>query len=583
MEHRSDEAFAHIKKNDGQFLFFRHGLDFLHGNCAAADFFSLKHLLFSTIIKRMTKKTSAQEKKFRLPLKYTRFLKPLVYSKILLIALLLLVQFGIYITLILKFDSLLKYVGEMNLALSILFLSYLVNGSGKNEFKLLWILPVLILPFFGIVLYLMCKANFGGHQLKKNLSAIRTLSEPVLSEKKDETAAVFEKYPKVRDISEYLLRMSSYPPYIDTKATYFSSGEKAFADIKEQLKAAETFIFIEYFIIEPSSIWYEILDILHEKASQGVDVRVLYDSLGSGAYSTIRYEHYLAQRGIKSKVFLPFVPIFDTGLNNRDHRKILDIDGKTVYTGGINISDEYANRDHSRFDYWKDTAIRLDGPAVRTYTIMFLQLWNVANKTVQNDFEYRKFADAPCRKFPGQGVTIPYGDDAYNGEDIAENVYSYILARAHNYVHIMTPYVILDNTMINNLVFAAKRGVEVSLIVPKQYDHYITFCVGRTFIKTLIENGVNVYEYNPGFIHAKSFVSDGNRAATGSINLDYRSLFHHFECGVFLYRSPEIERIEDDFQSTLKDCTQITVESYKKIPLFTRVTGWIFRIFSPLL
>lgn len=531
----------------------------------------------------MTKKTSAQEKKFRLPLKYTRFLKPLVYSKILLIALLLLVQFGIYITLILKFDSLLKYVGEMNLALSILFLSYLVNGSGKNEFKLLWILPVLILPFFGIVLYLMCKANFGGHQLKKNLSAIRTLSEPVLSEKKDETAAVFEKYPKVRDISEYLLRMSSYPPYIDTKATYFSSGEEAFADIKEQLKAAETFIFIEYFIIEPSSIWYEILDILHEKASQGVDVRVLYDSLGSGAYSTIRYEHYLAQRGIKSKVFLPFVPIFDTGLNNRDHRKILDIDGKTVYTGGINISDEYANRDHSRFDYWKDTAIRLDGPAVRTYTIMFLQLWNVANKTVQNDFEYRKFADAPCRKFPGQGVTIPYGDDAYNGEDIAENVYSYILARAHNYVHIMTPYVILDNTMINNLVFAAKRGVEVSLIVPKQYDHYITFCVGRTFIKTLIENGVNVYEYNPGFIHAKSFVSDGNRAATGSINLDYRSLFHHFECGVFLYRSPEIERIEDDFQSTLKDCTQITVESYKKIPLFTRVTGWIFRIFSPLL
>lgn len=531
----------------------------------------------------MTKKTSAQEKKFRLPLKYTRFLKPLVYSKILLIALLLLVQFGIYITLILKFDSLLKYVGEMNLALSILFLSYLVNGSGKNEFKLLWILPVLILPFFGIVLYLMCKANFGGHQLKKNLSAIRTLSEPVLSEKKDETAAVFEKYPKVRDISEYLLRMSSYPPYIDTKATYFSSGEEAFADIKEQLKAAETFIFIEYFIIEPSSIWYEILDILHEKASQGVDVRVLYDSLGSGAYSTIRYEHYLAQRGIKSKVFLPFVPIFDTGLNNRDHRKILDIDGKTVYTGGINISDEYANRNHSRFDYWKDTAIRLDGPAVRTYTIMFLQLWNVANKTVQNDFEYRKFADAPCRKFPGQGVTIPYGDDAYNGEDIAENVYSYILARAHNYVHIMTPYVIPDNTMMNDLVFAAKRGVEVSLIVPKQYDHYITFCVGRTFIKTLIENGVNVYEYNPGFIHAKSFVSDGNRAATGSINLDYRSLFHHFECGVFLYRSPEIERIEDDFQSTLKDCTQITVESYKKIPLFTRVTGWIFRIFSPLL
>ncbi|MCI5523849.1 MAG: phospholipase D-like domain-containing protein [Treponema sp.] len=531
----------------------------------------------------MTKKKLTTDKDFRHPLKYTRFLKPLAYSKLLFISLLLFVQFSIYIMLVLKFRNFTRYIGEINLALSVLFLTYLANCPGKNEFKLVWILPVLVLPFFGIPLYFSCKGNFGGRNLKKNLNIVKKLSEPILREKPQETAAVFKQYPKVSDISKYLLETSACPPYIDTKATYFSSGETAFPDIKEHLKKAEKFIFIEYFIIEPSTIWFEIQSILHDKAKQGVDVRILYDSLGSGAYSTIRYERYLAKKGIKSKVFMPFIPVFDTGLNNRDHRKILVIDGKTVYTGGINISDEYANIDHSRFDYWKDTAIRLDGPAVRSYTIMFLQMWNIANKKMHDDSEYRKFADVPCEKFPNQGVAIPYNDDAYNGEDIAENVYSYILAKSHSYVHITTPYLILDNNLISSLSFAAKRGVDVSLIVPKHYDHYITFCVGKIFQKTLIENGVRIFEYNPGFIHAKSFVADGNRGATGSINLDYRSLFHHFECGVFLYCSPEIARIEEDFQNTLKDCTEVTMEIYKKTPLVTRIIGWIFKIFAPLL
>lgn len=538
------------------------------------------------IFKRMKKKNErgeGVESDFKSPLKYARFLKPFVYSKMLLIILLLLAQFAIYLTLVLRFERFIPYLGWTNLALSILFLSYLANKQGKNEFKLAWLFPILIFPFFGIVLYFMCKVNFGGRRLKKSLRLIKKESEPVMITGTEDLSAVFEEYPKVRDIAEYLRRTSSYPSYTGTKETYFPSGEEAFADIKERLKAAEHFIFIEYFIIEPSRIWHEILDILREKALQGVDVRILYDSLGSGAYSTRRYERYLERSGIKAKIFMPFVPVFDTGLNNRDHRKILDIDGKTVYTGGINISDEYANYEHPRFGYWKDTAIRLDGPAVRTFTIMFLQLWNVANKTMEEASGYRKFADVPCEKHSGQGVTIPYGDDAFNGEDVAENVYNYILAKAHDYVHIMTPYTILDNTMINALSFAAKRGVDVSVIVPKHYDHYITFCVGRTFIKTLIEKGIRVYEYNPGFIHAKSFVSDGNRATVGSINLDYRSLFHHFECGVFLYKSPEIGHIEEDFQNTLKDCRQITAESYKKIPLITRIVGWSFRIFSPLL
>lgn len=523
-----------------------------------------------------------KNKEFKATLRYAKFLKPFVYSKILLIVLLLLIQFSIFVVFLLRFEKYINYFWGSSLSLGILFLIYLSNSPGKNEFKLAWIVPVIVLPIFGISLYFMYKVNFGRNRLKKSLKAVELKSDYLLQDLKESSEAC-DQYPKVKDIAMYLQNTSSYPAYINTKKTYFPSGELAFEDIKKELEKAKKFIFIEYFIIEPSQIWDEIFNILCKRADNGVEIRILYDSLGSSAFSTRRYEKYLEQRGIKAKVFMPFVPVFDAGLNNRDHRKILIIDGQSVYTGGINISDEYANLKHNRFEYWKDIAIKLEGSAVRTFSIMFLQLWNVANRTVENEIDYKKFTEIKYESKKNLGVSIPYGDDAFNGEDVAENVYNYILSKSHNYVHIMTPYIIIDNTMMNSLLFAAKRNVEISIIVPQNYDHLITFCVGRTFIKTLVEKGVHVYEYNPGFIHAKLFVSDNNRATVGSINLDYRSLFHHFECGVFLYRSPVINDIELDFQNTLKDCTPITLKEYKKLPIGYRVIGWFFRIFAPLL
>lgn len=534
----------------------------------------------------------AKQKTERIPQRRLKALKLIVQSKVIFIILLLILQLVLLAVVVFHFYKYSKYLGWFSFALSSLFLTYLMAKRGKNEFKIVWIVPVLFLPVFGISLYFLYKINGGRRKLKRNLKTVKDLAKPVLDEF-GETEAIAEKYPKVGDITNYLKKTGNYPAYTSVTEKYFSCGEEFFADLKPRLQEAKKFIFIEYFIISPSQTWLEILDILKEKAKNGVEVRVLYDSIGSVMYSTKKYEKYLAKFGIKAKVFIPFAPFFDVEMNNRDHRKILVVDGETVYTGGLNISDEYANLTHPRFDYWKDIAIRLDGKAVESFTVMFLQLWNVANKCTENVEDYKKYTSEPlvskneiAAKNASEGkngVFIPYGDDAFSGEDIAENVYLYILSKAHDYVHIMTPYTIIDNTMFNVMAFAAKRGVEVSVIVPHFYDHYITFCVGRTYIKSMIECGINVYEYNRGFVHAKSFVSDANRATVGSVNLDYRSLYHHFECGVFLYRTKEIHAIEKDFQETLKDCTKITMATYKKIPFHTRVIGWCFRLFAPLL
>lgn len=505
--------------------------------------------------------------------------KVFTHGRLLLIILLLLVQFAGMTLFFVRFESHIEFFFGGSILISVLFITYLTNCRGKNEFKIAWILPTLVIPVFGLLLYFFYKTDSFSRRFKRRLADIKRESGSLLAGL-PETRRAHSLYPKIQDIAVYLSREGNYPAYTDTAAKYFPSGESVFPDMLEEMKKAERFIFIEYFIIEPSRMWFTMLEILKEKAAEGVDVRVLYDSLGSITFATRRTEKILAEIGVKAKIFQPFIPVFDTSLNNRDHRKILDIDGRVVYTGGINISDEYINEDHSRFDYWKDVAIRLKGPAVRTFTVMFLQQWNLANRTAGG---YEKFVSPPCPAEPPQGAVIPYGDDAFNNADIAENVYNYVLSRAHGYVHIMSPYIIIDNTLLNAMIFAAKRGVDVTLLVPARYDHLLTFCVGRTFVRNLIENGIRVFAYRPGFLHAKVFVSDGNRAVVGSVNLDYRSLYHHFECGVYLYNSPEIPNIERDFQETKRQCDEITADEYRRTPLLWRILGRLFRIFAPLL
>jgi cardiolipin synthase len=476
-------------------------------------------------------------------------------------------------------------------ALSVLFLIYLVNLHTKPEFKLVWMIPVTIAPVFGILLYLFFKLNFGGIGLRKQLDRTTGLLKSNLKTEPEVQDALYRS-PHIKDIAYYLQSAGGFPAYMDSCAAYFPSGEDNFADMLQELQSAKKFIFIEYFIIGLGYMWNTILDILIKKADEGVEVRVMYDGIGSMMLIPSGYPEYLGTLGIKAKTYAPLVPVLSTHQNNRDHRKIFVIDGRVAYTGGINLEDEYINK-KDRFGYWKDTGIKIEGSAVKNFTAMFLQIWNLNEKKDDLWEQYLAASSGPSvqnpvsenRRFPlcTGGFIIPYGDDALNKEDIAESVYCDILNRARWYVHITTPYIILDNELESALIFAAKRGVEVSLLVPARADHYITFCIGRTYIKTLIENDVHVYEYLPGFIHAKMFVSDGERAVVGSINLDYRSLYHHFECAAFVYENPVVRDIERDFKLTRDECREITPELYKKIPVHQRVIGRVARMFAPLL
>ena len=353
----------------------------------------------------------------------------------------------------------------------------------------------------------------------------------------------------------------------------------------------KNFIFIEYFIIDVDKTWASILRILEKKVTEGVEVRVLFDGLGSPNASSKKYQKYLRQQGIKVHSFSPLIPFFSTHQNNRDHRKIVVIDGKVAYTGGLNISNEYMNVDmqFNRFKYWKDNAIRIQGSAIQNLTKLFLEDWNIQVKKKHfkdgynsiDDFE--RYLNQDCQVFDCDGVIIPYGDDASNNRDIAENVYIHIISTAKKYLYITTPYMVIDNQLMDALIFAANSGVDVKIIVPSVPDHMITFYVGKTFLKTLVQNGVQVYLYEKGFIHAKTFISDDIVSTVGSVNLDYRSLFHHFECGAVLYNCQTIEKIKNDFTETLHDCSKMTLSDYKKIPIFYRMIARILRIFAPLM
>lgn len=499
-------------------------------------------------------------------------------------ALLVLIQIAFYVYLCVRITPLTKYLLGGSVGLSVGFIVYLVNSSGKNEFKLTWLLPVLVFPVFGIALYVLIKTNVGGINLRKRIRKSKSIFFDY-TENLTESEKAVKDYPDVKGIADYIKSIEGYPAYSQNKTQYFESGESAYKVMLEELKKAQKFIFMDYFIVDSGRMWNEILEVLITKAARGVDVRIIYDGFGSKNLATKHYLSFLKKNGINARVFEKLKPLIDTGQDYRDHHKIMVVDGKIAFTGGINLTDEYVNYENKRFDYWKDTAISVKGSGVRSFTLMFLEMWHSQDKTIQvqkDDIE--NFVQLDYEKFNEKGVVIPYADDAFNDKDLAENVYNYIINRSQKYLHIMTPYLILDTTMMDMLFFAAQRGVDVSIIVPGHWDHFITYCVGHRYVKECIENGIHIYAYKPGFIHAKVFVSDDSKATVGSVNLDYRSLYHHFECGTYIYQAAEtIADIEKDFQNTKSQCVEITMEKYKTLSKFRRFVGVFFKIFSPLL
>lgn len=505
--------------------------------------------------------------------------RKIIYSRVVFTFILIILQIVLFFLFILKFKPYTEAFLGTSISLSFLFMIYLSNCKGHNEFKIAWLLPLVIFPLFGVSAYILYHLSIGGVRLKKNILKVKQCTSNFLDLKGD-CGSLYKEYPDIKGISEYLIKADNYLPYKNCNLLYLKNGESYFEQLLLELKKAKKFIFIEYFIIDNDESWSQILEILEQKIKQGVEVRILFDSIGSIMVATKRYCRFLRSKGIKARVFLKLIPLFTSTINNRDHRKIFVIDGKVCFTGGINLSNEYFNVGINRFTYWKDSGVKITGNGVKSFVAMFLQDWNL--ELNKND-EYEKYLSIKNPVYEQKGVIIPYGDDAYNNEDIAENVYLHFITTAKKYIYISTPYLLLDNHLLDELIFAAKRGVDVKIFVPSVPDHFITYCIGKTFVKDLINNGVNVYFYKKGFIHAKNLLVDDVSACVGSINLDYRSFCHHFECGVIIHKSEVLKDIYKDFEQVISDSEFVTKRVYKKIPKRYLVIGRLFRIFAPLM
>ncbi len=524
-------------------------------------------------------------------------LKKMIFSRLVITVVLVLAQAYFLFATFYWLGNYMPIISVMLTLLTGVLLIYVVNRDINPAFKLTWAIPLCLFPLLGGLLYLYVEINFITFAIKKTINRRIAEGKPYLEQDKEIRRRLNESPCSMSAISRYVENAGGFPTYDNINVTYFPCGEDKFADLLPELEKAERFILMEYFIIYQGTVWDSILDVLKRKAAEGVEVKLMYD--GTCAINGLpgKYEERLREAGIEVRVFLPAVPFFSTHQNHRDHRKILVIDGKTAYNGGINLADEYANRTHP-YGHWKDTAVKVQGDAVRSYTIMFLQLWYSIGPESSPNFipgdylkylpervQERKVLPLPeeGRKIPDGGYVMPYGDGPNSRHSLAENVYLDMMNRANRYIHVMTPYFINDNETIRAFKYAAERGTDVRLIVPHIPDKKVIFDVTRISYPVLLRAGVKVYEYTPGFIHAKVVVSDDNKAVVGSINFDFRSLYHHFECATYIYRNPVIDEIEADFQKTLEACQEVTMEYYLSIPWYRRLFGKVLNFFAPLL
>lgn len=503
------------------------------------------------------------------------------FSRSMLTILLLLVQIGILISIYLRMNHYLEYFMTAFTLLSVALIIYIINCDNRPEFKLAWMLPVCMLPIFGVLFYIMVKINPGSYGLKKNIKRRRLEAEPYLRQDREIFKDIQDESEQLAGLAHYFEHTACAPVFTNTDVEYYPDGLPYFEAVKQELRKAQHFIFIEYFIIEEGIMWNTILGILKEKVKAGVEVRVLYDGTCSVAALPYGYYKKLEKQGILCKEYAPIRPMLSTYQNFRDHRKLLIVDGKTGFTGGINLADEYINK-RKLYGYWKDTGVKLFGDAVRSMTVFFLQMWYAETN---QDGEYAKYLGEKNFRQPLQtdGFVVPYTDDPVNSEDVAEDVYRNILNCARRYVYIMTPYLILDHEMLSAICFASKRGIDVRIVLPHIPDKKIPFYIAKTYYQTLSQAGVKLYEFLPGFVHAKVFLSDDKEAIVGSINLDYRSLYHHFETAVFIYKNPVIDTIKQDFNETFEKSLFINNDELKRIPIIQRIIGRLFRIFSALL
>ena len=494
----------------------------------------------------------------------------ILFSRTTLIVLLLLLNFCLLFSFLLGFfDGLPAFLGSMVLFTAIVLI-YVLNTDANPTVKLSWCILIGILPIFGTALYFYVRSDLGHRMVKR-----------IVNSSVADSLSYVEKAPQdpddLPDIAHYLKTQAHADAYTNSDVQYFSLGELAFEEMLRQMESAEKFIFLEYFIIEPGEMWSRMLDILYRKAQAGVEVRVLYDGTCSITTLPSNYPQQLRKLGIHCKAFAPVRPFVSTHYNYRDHRKILIIDGHTAFTGGINIADEYINV-RKKHGHWKDNALMIQGQAVQGFTLLFLQMWNYSER--ERVFEPYLGLPEPV---VGNGCVIPFGCGPSDPEQVGKMVYLNLLNQAKDHVYIMTPYLILDGEMVTAMQFASKRGVDVRLILPHIPDKKYAFLLAQSHYRELLDAGVKIYEYAPGFVHSKVFLCDDTQAVVGTINLDYRSLYLHYECAAYLWKVPALAEIRQDFLDTFKKSTLITKETIQKTSLLAKFITAILKLLAPLM
>lgn len=501
----------------------------------------------------------------------------LLFSRMGLILALLLVQVLFLLSIFLWFQEFLPHIYGGSILFTVVMVLYLLNSGIDPSAKLTWLAVILLLPVFGSLLFLYIQSDVGHRTLKKRVQTVLEETDDLVPPSPGAEEALAAACPGAAALARYIRKSGCYPVFRSTDVTYFPLGEDKFEEMLRQLEAAQHFILLEYFIVDEGLMWGRVLEILARKAAAGVEVRVMYD--GTCEFSTLPHDYpkRLEQLGIRCKMFAPVTPFVSTHYNYRDHRKILVIDGHTAFNGGVNLADEYINR-REKHGHWKDTAVMVRGEAARSFTLMFLQMWALDEKTT--DFAPYLQPPAPAE---APGFVIPYGDCPVDKAKVGELVYMDLLNRAQDHVYIMTPYLILDGEMETALRFAAERGVDVRLILPGVPDKKLPYALAWTHYAALLAAGVKLYEYTPGFVHAKVFVCDGREAVVGTINLDYRSLYHHFECATYLYGTSCIPAIEADFLQTQQQCRAITPALVRQAPRSRQLLGILMKGLAPLM
>ena len=463
--------------------------------------------------------------------------------------------------------------------LAVIFVTGLVSKRDESSYKLLWVMVIVAMPIFGALLYGMLGHKNTGKKLKKKLALSAAALPALTGEENERRIAEIQKSDlRTGQILAHLSRATGFPVVKNGTSRYYPLGEDMFRDMCEDLKKAEQFIYVEYFIIQSGTFWDTLADIMAQKVTEGVDVRVIYDDLGSIGTFSVADVIALSQKGIKCIPFNPFLFI-RSQLNNRDHRKMMVIDGRVAYSGGVNLADEYINETHP-FGKWKDVGFRITGEAVNSYTYMFAEFWNAfSNDKIQPD----RIRHCDEERERGEnGYILPYYDAPTRDEHISNELFVELLSAATNYIWFYTPYLMLGDALYDAFIRAARRGVDVRIIMPGIPDKKMVFRLSQSYYKDLMKAGVKIYEYTPGFVHAKAVIADDILAGIGTVNLDYRSLFLHFECNAVFYKADLIGALKADFLLTQAESAERTEDDMRKGPLY-RFGDNLLRVIAPLL